>query len=251
MYPTTVQGNFLDNKYTQWYFKIIESAKNNHDGYFEKHHIVPKSLGGSNSKTNIVKLTARQHFICHLLLVKMTSGNDKRKMIFAAHHMSICHRRDKYKISSITYERLKLQMSNLMKGNQLGKNVVWNKKLREKLSHSLQNSEALKNRGDSWKLNISKAQSRTVVLINAETCQIVGEWQNCSKLAKHLKCNRAGIKAAIRNGTYIGLKIKTLNKTRHWVRWKDDLDAKPIKTLEQLKDEHRNRVLESWKLRKS
>jgi predicted DNA-binding protein YlxM (UPF0122 family) len=39
--------------------------------YGEKHHIVPKSLGGSDSSDNIVKLTAREHFICHALLAEM------------------------------------------------------------------------------------------------------------------------------------------------------------------------------------
>jgi hypothetical protein len=39
--------------------------------YTEKHHITPKSLGGKDRKANLVSLTAREHFICHLLLVKM------------------------------------------------------------------------------------------------------------------------------------------------------------------------------------
>jgi len=40
---------FLDNKYTKWYFGIIESANNRllTEGYTERHHIMPKSLGGS------------------------------------------------------------------------------------------------------------------------------------------------------------------------------------------------------------
>lgn len=40
-------------------------------GYKEKHHIVPKCLGGSDDKKNIVKLTPREHFIAHQLLVKI------------------------------------------------------------------------------------------------------------------------------------------------------------------------------------
>lgn len=38
---------------------------------FERHHIVPKSLGGSNKKENIVKLTYREHYIAHLLLCRI------------------------------------------------------------------------------------------------------------------------------------------------------------------------------------
>jgi len=40
-------------------------------GYFEKHHIIPKCMGGSDSPDNIVALTAREHFVAHQLLVKI------------------------------------------------------------------------------------------------------------------------------------------------------------------------------------
>lgn len=40
-------------------------------GYSEKHHVVPRCMGGSNSKSNIVRLTAREHFIAHKMLVRM------------------------------------------------------------------------------------------------------------------------------------------------------------------------------------
>ena len=44
---------------------------------FERHHIVPRSLGGSDDKDNIVKLTLREHYIAHLLLCKNSSRNAK------------------------------------------------------------------------------------------------------------------------------------------------------------------------------
>jgi hypothetical protein len=37
-------------------------------GYMERHHILPKCLGGNNDPTNLVFLTGREHFIAHLLL---------------------------------------------------------------------------------------------------------------------------------------------------------------------------------------
>tara|TARA_Y100000310_G_scaffold27904_1_gene26531 strand:+ start:403 stop:1182 length:780 start_codon:yes stop_codon:yes gene_type:complete len=40
-------------------------------GYKEKHHIIPRCLGGSDADSNIVGLTTREHFICHALLAKM------------------------------------------------------------------------------------------------------------------------------------------------------------------------------------
>ena len=43
-------------------------------GYFEKHHILPKSLGGSDDKSNIIKLTAQDHYFAHELLAKIYGG---------------------------------------------------------------------------------------------------------------------------------------------------------------------------------
>lgn len=75
---------YLSNKYTFWYNNIIHRGKNRvKEGYMEKHHIVPKSLGGTNTKDNLVYLTAKEHYICHLLLTKMTHGDERSKMIKA------------------------------------------------------------------------------------------------------------------------------------------------------------------------
>jgi hypothetical protein len=77
-------NNFIINKYHRWYYNIINRRIGNTPaGYFEKHHILPKSLGGSNAQSNLASLTAREHYICHLLLVKMTSGVFRSKMIRA------------------------------------------------------------------------------------------------------------------------------------------------------------------------
>lgn len=40
-------------------------------GYSERHHILPKCMGGTNAKENLVRLTAKEHFIAHKLLVRM------------------------------------------------------------------------------------------------------------------------------------------------------------------------------------
>jgi hypothetical protein len=74
---------YLQNKYTRWYYNIIQRAQLRKlplDVYIEKHHIIPSSLGGNNTKYNIASLTPREHFVCHLLLTKMTIGNNLFKM---------------------------------------------------------------------------------------------------------------------------------------------------------------------------
>ena len=68
------------NKYEKWYAAITNRAKTRLlESYTESHHIKPRSLGGDDSLDNLVQLTAREHFICHWLLTKFTSGDDRVK----------------------------------------------------------------------------------------------------------------------------------------------------------------------------
>jgi len=58
------------------YENIVQKAKseNRQKGegtYYEKHHILPRCLGGDNKMDNLVLLTAKEHFICHKLLTKL------------------------------------------------------------------------------------------------------------------------------------------------------------------------------------
>lgn len=75
---------FIDNKYTKWYYNIVKNAKSRVilDGYTEKHHIVPRCMGGKDGD-NIVTLTAKEHFICHRLLIKMVTGQTKCRLSYA------------------------------------------------------------------------------------------------------------------------------------------------------------------------
>jgi hypothetical protein len=72
------------NKYTKWYNQITERARDRVvDTYTETHHIKPRSLGGTDDTDNLVELTAREHFICHWLLTKMHTGDERNKMMSA------------------------------------------------------------------------------------------------------------------------------------------------------------------------
>jgi 5-methylcytosine-specific restriction endonuclease McrA len=92
------------NKYHRWYNQIIEHRRTNlAEGYTEKHHIVPKSLGGTNDTTNLVSLTAREHFVCHWLLTKMVVGDDRIKMLRALNAFSISSKKNPRKLTSRQY----------------------------------------------------------------------------------------------------------------------------------------------------
>jgi NUMOD3 motif./HNH endonuclease. len=65
---------FLENKYARWYAAICGrglARVREHGMYYERHHVIPKSFGGSNDRGNISLLTAREHFIVHCLLPRM------------------------------------------------------------------------------------------------------------------------------------------------------------------------------------
>jgi hypothetical protein len=76
--------------YQRIYDSLVKKAQSREkpDCYTEAHHIVPRSFGGSNDKSNLVDLTAREHCLAHLLLAKIHGG----KMWHAANMMAGVHR---------------------------------------------------------------------------------------------------------------------------------------------------------------
>lgn len=118
------------NKYSELYYKITSNAKQRiTDGYTELHHIIPQSMGGGNDEENLVDLTAREHFICHWLLIKMTEGEDRCKMLYALNGMKAENRyQERYhtKITARVYEKYRIEHaenhSKRMKGRP-----AWNK----------------------------------------------------------------------------------------------------------------------------
>jgi hypothetical protein len=110
--------------YLKIYNSIIERGKNRVlSGYGENHHIVPKCVGGTNKKWNLVKLTAKEHYICHMLLCEIYPKENKLKYAF----WRMCnvgyskYQERNYRVSGIVYERLKKEMSIIISENRKGK----------------------------------------------------------------------------------------------------------------------------------
>jgi hypothetical protein len=103
---------FINNKYKTWHDNIITKAKNRTlEGYKEIHHILPRCLGGKDKKSNLVALTAKEHFIIHILLCKFTIGMAKRKMLYAHKAMSYYIKEGRnYKIGSRIAEKLRKEL---------------------------------------------------------------------------------------------------------------------------------------------
>lgn len=114
---------FITNKYSSWYFNIIDNARNRITvGYSEKHHIIPRAAGGSDDNDNIVKLTAKEHFVCHLLLTKCTSGEIRYKMVCAVNKMLMINRnQERYVPTSTQYQRIREEFANVHSENMTGR----------------------------------------------------------------------------------------------------------------------------------
>ena len=91
--------------------------------YYEKHHIIPRCMGGDNKKNNIVKLTAKEHYVCHMLLCEIYPNTNKLKYAF----WRMCNvvnnefQDRNYTVSSNAYNRIKGEVSLLISANRKGK----------------------------------------------------------------------------------------------------------------------------------
>ena len=115
--------------YQLHYEKLISKARNRSilkSEYSEVHHIIPKSLGGDNSKDNLIELFPEEHLVAHLLLSKIYSDN--KKMLHAVFRMSQYRR-----YTNKTYAWLKNKYSKLLEVDNPSKR----KDVKEKLSSSI------------------------------------------------------------------------------------------------------------------
>lgn len=114
------------NKYNKWYNQIIANGKDKKLPGYERHHILPKSLGGTDAKNNLVYITNREHFICHWLLTKIYSiGEEHWKMLNALRMMRAENKnqqRYNTKITSRVYSKLKEEYASLQSERVSGEN---------------------------------------------------------------------------------------------------------------------------------
>lgn len=204
-------------EYIKIYNQIIERAKTRQiDGYIEKHHIVPRCMGGSEDKENIIQLTAKEHFLCHLLLVEIYPKNVK--LWYSLFLMSINkNKKIKYKVSARTYEQIKLEWNKKAKGNPkpegFGSNITNNKERGEKISKANKGRPKPKGFGYNHSLKmIGKIQSSQTIknrvnklykpiLQYDKQNNFIKEWKSATEAGNELNINRAQINAVARGNT--------------------------------------------------
>lgn len=135
---------------------ILETrGRFNCEGYKERHHIVPKCMGGINDKNNLIDLYPREHFVAHKLLAEENPKN--AKLCYAYWRMCVTSKGDVYtseeydvarRMASIALSRLHkgkkwedARKEELSKNRTGAKNPMYGRRLskehKEKLSASL------------------------------------------------------------------------------------------------------------------
>jgi len=109
--PNPKSTHYLDR-----YIKFITFAKNLAvgDKYVESHHILPQSMGGLNDDNNLVKLSARQHYLAHWMLWKAYKSKEMTFAFFSMSNQSNQYQGRNRKINSRIYENLRNEFSTLL-----------------------------------------------------------------------------------------------------------------------------------------
>ena len=201
------------NKYTKWYQAITQNGKQQRLPGYERHHILPRSLGGTDDKENITFITAREHFVCHWLLIKIYPvGEAHWKMLNALRMMRAENPNQKRyttKITSRVYAKLKEEYAVLQSEKNKG----------------VGNGFYGKQHTDEAKRRISKANTGRVQSLEEKENQIAAqtgrkrepfsaEWiQKLSDSKKGEKNNRYGVEVSEDTRKKIGDKLRGRKQT--------------------------------------
>jgi hypothetical protein len=174
------------------------------------HHIIPQSLGGSNDPSNITRLTAREHFICHWLLTKIyREGEAHWKMLNAIRIMraeNSNQQRYSNKITARVYANLKEEYSRLQSERYRGKgNPMYGREISDEVRKG-RSERALKD-NPAKRPGIGKKISKAKTGVKREAFS--EEWKSkMSEAKKGSNNNRFGVEVSEETRKKISDKLK-------------------------------------------
>lgn len=122
--------------YEEFINNILETRGRNGCGeeYHEKHHIVPRCMGGTNDKENLIDLFAREHFEAHRLLALENPEN--HGLVYAWFRMSFGKNQDRitHVVTAEEYEEARIALSRIQSLKFKGRKV--SDETRRKMSES-------------------------------------------------------------------------------------------------------------------
>lgn len=202
--------------YQKIYNNIIENARleNRNKGiseYYESHHIIPRCMGGNNNKSNLILLTAKEHFIAHRLLTLIYPDNNKLVRALWAMSMMKNNIQIRHIISSRTYENLKIEYA------RINSERIITDEFRNKISKArtgkTHTEETKKKISEITKERLSNPNIRAKFLIHCESKRgIPLSQQTKDKLSKSLKGRIVSIETKDR--MKISNKINSINQKK-------------------------------------
>jgi hypothetical protein len=176
--------------YNKLYYNFMNSRKSmnrrKRDGvYYEKHHIIPMCLSGSNHKDNLVLLTAKEHFIAHRILYKIYPEDKNIALAF----WGMCNQKNKkikrYIPSSRSYEEARLAFLKNNTGDNNPKGFL-GKKHSEKtrIIQSISNKGKIYSEATREKIRITKIGKKYSKEVNLKKGK-KDQFHNRARKVKH------------------------------------------------------------------
>ena len=205
---------FPSNKYSKWYLNIIQNRlENPHSDtlYTEKHHIIPRSFynipdfytpwdDAYNNKFGLVRLSFKEHFVCHHLLSKMYEAQTPPwfKMMKAIHMMRVVNHQQERELTMQQYNICKQAYADLdIRGeNHHGYGIPRAEETKRKLS------KALKGRIFTEETKHKMSESHKGKIIAEETRQKMSESKKGVKNTKEHNENISKAKLGDKNTNY-------------------------------------------------
>jgi hypothetical protein len=174
---------------------IIERASNRTlQGYREKHHVIPRCMGGVDTADNLVELTAREHFIIHKLLVEIYPTESK--LVYAYWMMSRNVSNSKYKreyrVSSRDYEYARKLFSEVSSNHQKGKRLTDEHKKALSIAAATRKTRSPIKHSDETKLKLSVLWKGTTRSIEDRQKISAGQLGKKRKIVTCPHCGKTG-----------------------------------------------------------
>jgi hypothetical protein len=179
--------------YLSIYNSIMQQARNRTlEHGFERHHVIPKSLGGANNLSNLVQLTLREHFVAHKLLTRIHTGPAQKKMWFAYYRLCNRHRHT----TSRMYEQAKLQAKQYLSQIHSGKTIsdAHKKAIREKLLGTKRKPHSIESKAYMSKKQAGNTHAKVGIdIIDVATNVIVESLPSITDLCKRFDFTRGQV----------------------------------------------------------
>ena len=161
----------IDNKYKRWHDQLIAKRQTTPaSGVVERHHILPRSLGGDNSPSNLVDLTPREHLAVHCMLARFTEGEAFYKMLHASQFMMRTKRMRKLRRWR-EYDRVRRELAALGMSDEARRKIgdvhrgkrmsaESRRKMSEAQKHIMSDPEARRRRSEAGKRALADPEIR-------------------------------------------------------------------------------------------